>query len=115
MGHSLAMASSTPLTVAGFMSEHLRDLWPSFRDEHELSRYLRVNIDPTERYVLSAPGTTQLRLGAAESGFRNVVLCGDWTRNGLNAGCVEAAMTSGLLASNALCGVPRLDEILGVS
>ena len=47
------------------------------------------------------------------SGFRNVVLCGDWTRNGFNAGCVESAVISGLLASNVLCGVPPVSEIVG--
>ncbi len=99
--------------VATFMSEYVRGLWPNFQDPDVRSRYVRVNLDPTERYVLSVPGSTALRLKADESGFDNVVLCGDWTDNGFNAGCVEAAVMGGLWAANALAGVPRASEILG--
>lgn len=74
---------------------------------------MRVNLDPTERYVLSVKGSTRFRLRAEQSGFDNVVLCGDWTQNGFNAGCVEAAVMGGLWASNALCGVPAANDIVG--
>jgi uncharacterized protein with NAD-binding domain and iron-sulfur cluster len=70
------------------------------------SQYTRVNIDPTERYVLSVPGSTEFRLQANQLPFSNLVLAGDWTYNGLNAGCVEAAVMSGMFASRAICGVP---------
>lgn len=99
--------------VATFMSEHVRGLWPAFTDADVRSRYTRVNLDPTERYVLSVPGSTALRLKANESGFANVVLCGDWTDNGFNAGCVEAAVMGGLWAANALSGFPAAADILG--
>ncbi|HNC99496.1 MAG TPA: hypothetical protein PKW90_25405, partial [Myxococcota bacterium] len=36
------------------------------------NQYFRANIDPTERYVLSVPGSTQLRLGPDESDFYNL-------------------------------------------
>lgn len=72
------------------------------------SQYLRVNIDPTERYVLSVPRSTRFRLRADQLPFANVVLSGDWTYNGLNAGCVEAAVMGGMFASRALCGVPEV-------
>src|SRR5262249_12566988 len=72
------------------------------------AQFWRANIDPTERYVLSVKGSTAHRLGAGESGFTNLYLAGDWTRNGLNAGCVEAAVISGMQASRAICGEPRV-------
>jgi len=67
-----------------------------------------ANVEPSERYVLSLPGTTELRLpkGMKGSGFENLHLAGDWTRNGINAGCVEAAVMSGLQASRAISGHP---------
>jgi uncharacterized protein with NAD-binding domain and iron-sulfur cluster len=72
------------------------------------AQFWRANIDPTERYVLSVKGSTRYRLGADESGFANLYLAGDWTRNGLNAGCVEAALISGLQAARAICGYPSV-------
>jgi uncharacterized protein with NAD-binding domain and iron-sulfur cluster len=70
------------------------------------SQYLRVNIDPTERYVLSVPGSSKYRLRAGESGFSNLYLAGDWVRTSLNAGCVEAAVMAGMDAAAALSGDP---------
>jgi uncharacterized protein with NAD-binding domain and iron-sulfur cluster len=71
-------------------------------------QHWRANIDPTERYALSLAGTTQYRLPADKSGFSNLVLAGDWTYNGINLGCVEAAAISGLQAARALCGYPKV-------
>jgi uncharacterized protein with NAD-binding domain and iron-sulfur cluster len=70
------------------------------------SQYLRVNIDPSERYVLSLPGTSKFRLRAGESGFRNLFLTGDWVKTSINAGCVEAAVMAGMDAASALSGDP---------
>jgi uncharacterized protein with NAD-binding domain and iron-sulfur cluster len=70
------------------------------------SQYVRGNVDPSERYVLSVPGSTAFRLPSDGSGFENLYLAGDWTRNGVNAGCVEAAVISGLQVSRALTGHP---------
>jgi len=67
-------------------------------------QYFRANIDPAERYVLSVPGSTQFRLRSDQSGFDNLFLAGDWTRNGINAGCVEAAAMSGMRAAAGLAG-----------
>ncbi|MGZ3455059.1 MAG: NAD(P)-binding protein [Polyangiales bacterium] len=101
------------LVVDDFKQNWLPKLWPNYSPGDERSIYTRVNLDPTERYVLSVKGSVQYRLHANQSGFDNVVLCGDWTYNGINAGCVEAAVTGGLWASNALCGVPAKDQIYG--
>lgn len=68
--------------------------------------YRRVNMLGSERYVLSVTGSVFHRLAPDESGFDNLVLAGDWTRCGLNAGCVEAATMSGIAAASAVTGVP---------
>ena len=81
------------------------------------AQYLRANFEPTERYVLSTAGSTVHRLRedalvvAARStdpgpGIANLYLAGDWTLNGINGGCVEAATMSGMRASRSICGTP---------
>ncbi|OBI40575.1 amine oxidase [Mycobacterium kyorinense] len=77
------------------------------------TQYLSVNVDPSDRYVQSAPGTDRYRLRPDESGYDNLVLAGDWTDSGLNAGCIEAAVLSGLEAANALLGRHRYHRIRG--
>ena len=62
---------------------------------------------------LALPGATKARLRPDESGFENVTLTGDWTRNGLNVGCVEATVMSGMLASSAISGYPLREDIIG--
>jgi uncharacterized protein with NAD-binding domain and iron-sulfur cluster len=69
-------------------------------------QYVRVNINPTERYVQSPTNSSQYRMTTDGSGYANLILAGDWTWNGLNLGCVEAATISGRQASRALSGYP---------
>ena len=76
------------------------------------SQFLRANIDPTERYVTSPPGSGKHRLKAWDSGFDNVVVAGDWIYTGVNFGCAEGTITSGLLASHALSGYPRREDVI---
>jgi uncharacterized protein with NAD-binding domain and iron-sulfur cluster len=70
-------------------------------------QWIRANIDPSERYVLSPKKLNLLRLRSSRSGFHNLYLAGDWTRTAINAGCVEAAVMSGMEASRAICGYPE--------
>jgi uncharacterized protein with NAD-binding domain and iron-sulfur cluster len=88
----------------GFKWDLLVDLTSESGDARFQSQYRRVNIDPTERYVLSVPNSTQYRLAPDGTGISNLFLTGDWTKCGLNAGCVEAAVTSGMLAARAITG-----------
>ena len=117
----------------GFLSEAILPLWPGavhrypteFRwevlvDDDERTgvqrfdaQFHRANVDPSERYVLSVPGTSKYRIAPGDSGFDNLVLAGDWTRCGLNNGCVEAAVTSGLLAAAAVGTTPPRQPIVG--
>jgi uncharacterized protein with NAD-binding domain and iron-sulfur cluster len=68
------------------------------------AQYLRANIDPSERYVLSLPGTARYRLAADGSGYANLAVAGDWTRTSWNVGCIEAAVESGVNAAAAILG-----------
>jgi uncharacterized protein with NAD-binding domain and iron-sulfur cluster len=78
------------------------------RFDHQLCK---ANVEPSDRYVISAAGSTRFRLGADESGFSNLYLAGDWVRNGMNFGCVESAVVSGLQAARAIAG--ESDAIVG--
>ena len=66
------------------------------------AQYIRANIDPSERYVLSVAGSTAARLPANGSGVRNLILAGDWTHGKWNAGCIESAVESGIAAAKAV-------------
>lgn len=119
--------------AVGFLRDAIMSLWPAavhrypteFRWEllvDELDRtgaerfdaqFHRANVDPSERYVLSLPGTSKHRIAPGDSGVDNLVLAGDWTLCGLNSGCVEAAVTSGLLAAAAVGTTPPRRPIVG--
>jgi uncharacterized protein with NAD-binding domain and iron-sulfur cluster len=75
------------------------------------AQYWRANISGSERYVLTPKGTVKSRLGADESGLPNLYLAGDWTRNGIDGGCVEAAVASGIQAARALAKTNQ--EVIG--
>jgi uncharacterized protein with NAD-binding domain and iron-sulfur cluster len=66
------------------------------------AQYLRANVEPSERYVLSVPGSGQHRIAPDDTGFSNLYVVGDWTACVIDAGCVEAAVISGMLAANAI-------------
>ena len=120
---------------ARFLSDDLPQFWPhsvkpgtnafdpdllvprrTDRAQHALDdQYSRANWAATERYVLTLPDSVQYRLPARGTRFSNLVLAGDWTKNGFDAGCLEAAVTSGRLAAQAICGLPRSDDIPGVN
>jgi uncharacterized protein with NAD-binding domain and iron-sulfur cluster len=68
------------------------------------TQYWTCNVDPSDRYVQATPASDRSRLAPDQSGFANLVLAGDWTDTGLNAGCIEAAILSGIQAANAIRG-----------
>jgi uncharacterized protein with NAD-binding domain and iron-sulfur cluster len=103
-----------------FVTRDLPVLWPSFSDATGLrwdwlvdpagrvgparldAQFWRANVEPSERYVLSVPGSSRYRIAPDDTGFRNLYAVGDWTACKLNAGCVEAAVISGIRAANAI-------------
>ena len=77
------------------------------------SQFWRSNFQPTERYVLSLPGTQRYRISPLDNTYDNMTIAGDWTACGLDTGCVESAVISGRLAAHAISGSPLLSEIVG--
>jgi len=121
-----------------FLNQHVRQLWPNavrneFRWELLVdaepkppsrkraavssdridSQYVRANVEPSDRYVLSLPGTLAYRLSPLDVTCDNLTIAGDWTACGFTEGCVEAAVMSGRLAAHALSMSPPLEEIVG--
>jgi ubiquinone/menaquinone biosynthesis C-methylase UbiE len=74
-----------------------------------------ANVNPTDRYVLSLPGTVHNRISPLDDTYDNLTVVGDWTECGLNLGCVEAAVMSGRLAAHHVSQTPGLEEIFGYS
>jgi uncharacterized protein with NAD-binding domain and iron-sulfur cluster len=66
------------------------------------AQYFRANVADTDRYVTTPAGSVESRLDPDASGFENLVLAGDWTHNGIDGGCVEAAVISGERAAEGI-------------
>jgi len=108
-----------------WLSHSAQAIWPNACDGHRFryeflvdpangsgvarfdAQFLRANIDPTECCVGSAAGTTQYRLLPHESGFDNLFLAGEATRQGFNTTTIEGAVMSGMAAARAICGQPQ--------
>ncbi|HET6194577.1 MAG TPA: hypothetical protein VFE12_02435, partial [Acetobacteraceae bacterium] len=117
-------------TAMDFLQKRSAALWPTLNQtgsfdwnalhappeikgpDRLLAQYLRPNIAPGERYVMSRAGTIEARLRADDTGFANLTIAGDWTDNPQNLGSFEASVMSGKLASRALTGLPK--ELLRV-
>ncbi len=76
--------------------------------------HAQANIYGSHRYTLSLPGSIQYRISPLDRSVLNMAIAGDWTATGIDAGCVEAAVMSGMLAAFALTNkTPSLDSIIG--
>ena len=96
-----------------FLNEDAALIWPGGDGEvlrgsqlsdriRQSERFTRANYQGTERYVQSVPKSSKHRIKPDKTPFSNLLVVGDWTRCTLNAGCVEAAVISGMDAANAL-------------
>lgn len=114
LGHLLSAFSGSQ---RGFQYDRLFLADPAHAgsdDERLAQQVIRANVQPSDRYVQALAGTTRYRLDAGRSThFNNLYLAGDWTFNGLNVGCVEATVMSGMLASNDLLGRHHALELIG--
>lgn len=99
--HVLWPTSTIPGKTSGFNWDFLLDANKAEKGPQRIeSQYVRLNIQPTERYVLSVKGSTKYRLPAGNNGYSNLVITGDWIQNSvLNAGCVESTVVSGIEAA----------------
>ena len=77
------------------------------------SQFWRANVNPSDRYALSLPGSSAYRISPLDTTYDNLTIAGDWTDCGFNGGCVEAAVMSGRLAAHALSKLPSLEDIVG--
>lgn len=77
------------------------------------SQFWTANVSPSDRYALSLPGSLAKRISPLDTGYDNLTVAGDWTRCGFMAGCVEAAVMSGLVAAHAVSQKPHLEDIIG--
>ena len=77
------------------------------------TQYWAANVSPADRYVQSLPGSIIYRLSPLDTAFDNLTIAGDWTATGLDSGCIESAVMSGMLAAHAISGKPALCDIVG--
>jgi uncharacterized protein with NAD-binding domain and iron-sulfur cluster len=88
--------------------------WAAATDEARFaSQFWTANVNPSDRYALSLPGTSAYRISPLDPTYDNLTVAGDWTACGFNAGCVEAAVMSGRLAAHAISRSPHLEDIVG--
>ena len=104
----------------GMLEKDLGKLWPKAFGRgrtarpHVLARHTQENKTGSDRYTLSLPGTIESRISPLQLDVLNMTIAGDWTACGLDAGCVEAAVMSGMLAAHAITGSePSLESIVG--
>lgn len=72
-----------------------------------LQQDIRANINPTERQPIAKEKSWRFKLKPSDSKYGRLYLAGDWTYVGvLSFGCVEGAVLSGRLCSQAICGYP---------
>jgi uncharacterized protein with NAD-binding domain and iron-sulfur cluster len=103
------------------LEKDIEPLWPDAFEDHntaktfEIARHVQANFEGSDRYVQSPPGSLSARISPLDRSVDNMTVAGDWTASGLDAGCVEAAVMSGILAAYAISGKPddALDLIVG--
>jgi uncharacterized protein with NAD-binding domain and iron-sulfur cluster len=102
------------------LSSRIRPLWPApFDDDLTAShcaveRHVRANTEGADRYTLALPGTIEHRISPLDRSVLNMTIAGDWTASGLDAGCVESAVMSGMLAAFSITNEqPPLRSIVG--
>ncbi|HEY0479156.1 MAG TPA: NAD(P)-binding protein [Kofleriaceae bacterium] len=104
--HTAALLPRAASAQGALAPELLVDLRGATGSDRLRAQYWTACWNPSDRYVQSVPGSVAARLPSAGTGYRNLVMAGDWTLTALSAGCVEAAVMSGMHAARALCGHP---------
>jgi len=97
----------------------LAPVWPgAFADQRNalslvIKEHAQANWKNSDRYTLSLPGSIDDRISPLDASVKNMTIAGDWTACGLDAGCLEAAVMSGMLAAHAISRYPKLENIIG--
>ena len=123
-----SLAADDAVSVAaeplqGWMDTELSLFWPHMRDGegrflcsalHDPDggkgrarlewQFVHQGVSGSQRQTLNLPGSLASRLAPDQSGFANLYLTGDWTRNGVDTASMEAAAVSGYQAAAALSG-----------
>jgi uncharacterized protein with NAD-binding domain and iron-sulfur cluster len=110
--------------VESLFADGLRRVVPAAFDGHRLRAGLSavgdqpaifgsLNATGSARYSQSPPGSISSRVSPLDDSFENLAVAGDWTDCGLNVGCVEAAVTSGILAAGAVTGHVDASRLYG--
>ena len=109
-GNQVEATEQVAYNAKQFIQGPFKGILPNFDSDCVLNtpqrHYFRANTYGSERYVVSHVGTSKYRLKTDQTRFNNLYLTGDWIQNGINIGCIEGAVTSGLLTSRAICGFP---------
>lgn len=109
------------------LRREIGQLWPALKTEKkkeksakngsalrfEVDRHAQANFRGSDRYTLSLPGSIDDRISPLDRTVVNMTIAGDWTACGLDAGCIEAAVMSGMLAAHAITQEPSLESIIG--
>jgi uncharacterized protein with NAD-binding domain and iron-sulfur cluster len=115
----VALAAKVGENLDTLLKDKIRSVWPAaFTSnltalDHEIGRHVQANYRGSDRYTLSLPGSIDDRISPLDRTVENMVIAGDWTACGLDVGCVEAAVMSGMLAAHAITKEPSLDSIVG--
>ena len=115
-----AAKATVAANLQAMLTRGMEHLWPAAYDGHPPADlvadalHVQANIQGSDRYVLSLPGSIRSRISPLECPVLNMTIAGDWTACGLDVGCVEAAVISGMLAAHAITGrEPALASIVG--
>jgi hypothetical protein len=101
------------------LGDEIAPAWPAAFKDHETALdfvaypHVQANVVGSDRYTLSLPGSIDDRISPLDRSVANMTIAGDWTACGLDAGCIEAAVMSGMLAAHAISGAPDLESIIG--
>lgn len=68
------------------------------------AQYWCANVNPTDRHVYPAVGSSKYRIKPDETGYANLYFVGDWTKTKLNVGSLESAAISGKMAARSISG-----------
>jgi uncharacterized protein with NAD-binding domain and iron-sulfur cluster len=111
--HAVAAGDAFPWHLLVDAGEALGRPSPATGEARIDGQFMKANVQPSDRYALSLPGSSAYRISPLDETYDNLTIAGDWTDCSFNAGCVEAAVMSGRLAAHALSQSPPLEEIVG--